>query len=106
VTAIDDSLGELADRLLSGVGSDYRLCVEFWREQVEGLKCRVEELEADLEASTAVDLLERYRRVCAERSAMAYQLDLWLRGHPMTDVRRPVVESLVHGVTAPEEAAS
>lgn len=33
VTAVDDSPGGVADRLLSGVGSDYRLCVEFWRDR-------------------------------------------------------------------------
>lgn len=42
MTAVDDSPGAVADALMSGVGSDYRLCVEYWRD-----RCGVAEAERD-----------------------------------------------------------
>ncbi|WP_141772485.1 hypothetical protein [Mycolicibacterium neoaurum] len=48
-----------------------------WRERAERAECRVQELEAEIEESTRVDLLARYRRVCVELDALkqAYARD-------------------------------
>lgn len=105
MTAVGDtSVGGVADALMSGVGSDYRLCVEFWRDRAHMAEQELKDLLADVEASTAVDLLKRYRRVCAENQAMRGQLELWLRGHPMTVERWQVVASLVNGAAASARA--
>lgn len=74
MTAVDDSPGGVADALMSGVGSDYRLCVEYWRDRAHMAEQELKDLLADVEASTQVDLLERYRRVCVERSVLVGQL--------------------------------
>jgi predicted Zn-dependent protease len=66
--------------------------------------CRLQELEVEVEASTTVDLLKRYRRACVLNDAMSGQLDLWLRGHPMTVERRAAVQSLVDGSARTESA--
>jgi len=41
-----------------------------WQGRCEAAECRLQELEADVEASTAVDLLRRYRRACIENVAL------------------------------------
>lgn len=43
-------------------------------ERAERAECRVQELEAEVEASTSVDLLRRYRLVCAEKAVLVQQL--------------------------------
>lgn len=49
--------------------------LDYWRERAERAECRVQELEAELEASTQADLLARYRRVCVELDALKRQLE-------------------------------
>lgn len=71
MTAVDDTpLGGVADRLMSGVGSDYRLCVEYWRDRCGVAEQELRELHAEVAASTAIDLLGRYRRACIENAAL------------------------------------
>jgi len=70
VTAVDDSPGVVADRLMSGVGSDYRLCVEFWRDRAHTAEQERDELGRQLRDARDM-LAERnglLRRVCIEKA--------------------------------------
>ena len=37
-----------------------------WKGRAESAECRLQELQAEVAASTAIDLLGRYRRACIE----------------------------------------
>lgn len=44
--------------------------LEWWKDRALAAEQELRELHAVVEASTAVDLLARYRRVCAEKAAL------------------------------------
>lgn len=46
-----------------------------WKGRAESAECRLQELQAEVAASTAIDLLGRYRRACIENAALTRRVD-------------------------------
>lgn len=82
MTAVDDirALGELragAERALRLAKAHHEADLEdleWWRDRALAAEQELRELRAEVEASTRVDLLRRYRRVCAEKAILVQQL--------------------------------
>lgn len=62
-----DAALDAAWQVVSGVSA---LIETDWNGRAESAECRLRELEAEVAASTAVDLLGRYRRACIENDAL------------------------------------
>lgn len=82
MTAVDDirDLGAMrsaSERAFRDEKADHAADVEElreWKDRALTAEQELRDLLADVEASTQVDLLERYRRVCVERSVLVGQL--------------------------------